>query len=175
MPIDELITPLTPSLNIMLGALAATLAARLQFWSTERTQKARLKVEKLERAYQLSQKIAEGYKREIINAKRHLPAHPDKYNEYRQHLGSEVSELKMVIRSYAPSLSACLQQVENGHKPLKEAFEEIDSQIAMGTPLTGIDFPALFQLWEGYLKLLNQGLVGIKRGIEEQLLALTKN
>jgi hypothetical protein len=175
MSIAELITPFIPSLNVILGTLIAMLGARLQFWSSERIQRARLKADKLERAYTLCQKISEGYKREIINAKRHLPAHPDKYRELRQHPGSEISELKMLIKSYVPRLSACLQQVDNGHKPLKEAFDKIDNHPSTDASFSGTDFPALFQLWDRNLDVLNTGLTDIKRGIEDDLLMLTKS
>lgn len=61
-------------------------------------------------------------KREIVNAKRFLPRDPVTYLQQRNHSGAEMSELKMLIRSYAKNLSASLEAIDNGHKPLKNPF-----------------------------------------------------
>lgn len=175
MPLADVMTPFLPTISAAVGALIALGGIRYQLSANERVQMTRLKIEKLERIYLLCQMVCEGHSREINNAKKHLPARPDQYLELRQHPGMEMSELKMLIRSYLPSLSPSLQLIDSGHKPLKEAFHTITQQIITGASLAGTDFKVQFQLWDSHLETVFRGADEIKGGVARQLLALTKS
>lgn len=171
---DEILKALVPSLNILLGAFAAWLGARYQAWVNDRIQKARLKTEKLERAYMLCQSIYDGHRREINKAKSHLPSDPGKFMEARQHPGMEMSELKMLIRSYTPELADSLQLIDTGHEPLKKAFRKLEQQVLEKHAFDQQELSRSFGLWEQHLNDLGTGSNAIKRGLEQELLKLTK-
>lgn len=171
---DDVLKALIPSLNILLGAFIAWLGARYQAWVNDRIHKARLKTEKLERAYLLCQSIYDGHRREINNARRHLPSEPEKFMEARQHPGMEMSELKMLIRSYTPELADSLQLIDTGHEPLKKAFRKLEQDVLAKHAFDAQSLNDGFSLWDRHLQDLSAGSNAIKRGLEQELLRLTK-
>lgn len=171
---EEIISALTESLNILLGALAALAGTLLQARLSERNNKRRLKAEKLERAYLLCQAVYDGHNREIINAKRYLPNSPEKYSEHRKHPGAEMSELKMLIRTHAKELSGSLTSIDSGHEPLKQSFRELDRVILSGALPNADALAARFNQWDIFLKNLSKGSSEIKKGLENKIGSLSE-
>jgi len=147
--------------------------ALIQSRLSEANRKNRLLAEKLERAYMLCQDIYDGHKREMLNAVNNLPDSPTLFLERRNHPGKEVSELKMLIRSYAPDLKIKLVQLDKGHEPLKKEFRKLEQLVASGN-ISELSITEKNQQWEGYLSELGQGSNGIKAGIESVLNRLVK-
>lgn len=166
---EEFIAVLKDSLNVLLGALAALLGALVQVRLGERRERERLRTEKLERAYFLCQAVFDGHKREITNAKRFLPNEAEAYLQQRNHPGAEMSELKMLIRSYAKELAPSLRSIDNGHEPLKKSFRELDGLILGRETPSQVDFEDRFKQWDVYLNALSQGSSEIKTGLEKEL------
>ncbi|MBT0664678.1 hypothetical protein KI809_10245 [Geobacter pelophilus] len=162
------------SLNVVLGALCGYGGAFLQSRLNEKNTKKKLLAEKLETAYGLCQAIYDGHRREMINARQNLPADKDTFLNNRNHPGSDVSRLKMLIRSYAPDLVPHLETLDGGHTPLKNNFIELEKKVLSGHGITEGEIPGLYREWEGYLTVLGQGTNKIKAGIERQLNALAK-
>lgn len=171
---DEVILALQESLNILLGALAALAGALLQARLNEKSNKLRLKTEKLERAYFLCQAVYDGHTREVIIAKRYLPDNPEKYSEHRKHPGAEMSELKMLIRTHAQKLSTSLKSIDNGHEPLKKSFRELDHLVLAGVTPDKLKLEERYDQWDLFLKNLSKGSSEIKKGLEEKIRSLSE-
>lgn len=170
----EIIIALTPSLNILLGALMALVGAAYQSRANHKNEKIKLKAEKLERAYQLCQFIYDGHLREINNAKRYLPANPTEYLKIKNHPGKEMSELKMLIRCYAPELKSRLSEISKGHDQLKKSLRELENKILSGDALTSPQINNQHTEWDSSLNTVSNGSNIIKAGIEERLLNLAE-
>lgn len=162
------------SLNILLGALCGYGGAFLQSRLNEKNTKKKLLAEKLETAYGLCQAIYDGHRREMINARQNLPADKDTFLKSRNHPGSEVSQLKMLIRSYAPDLAPHLKTLDGGHAQLKKSFFDLEKKVLSGHGITEAEIAGCYSEWEKYLNILGQGTNKIKAGIEGQLNALAK-
>ena len=148
------------SLKILLGALAAVMGAYIQSKLADKKSKVKLKTEKFERIYYLCQAVYDGHLREIINARKYFIKNPEKFLENRNHPGSEMSELKMLIRSYAPDLELLILAIDKGHRPLKDDFVEFD-RVALSKP-------RLLQLeLEKKLTICTQRLVDVGVGADE--------
>ena len=167
--VAEIFKELVPSLNIILGALMALVGARYQSWVNNRAEKARLKCEKLERAYKLCQAIYDGHRKEVNNAKQHIASSPKKFIENRKHPGTEMSELKMLIRCYIPSLTTSLVEIDKGHAPLKKDLREIEDIALQNKALTAAELKTKLAIWENHLKSLSHGSNIIKAGLEKEL------
>lgn len=165
---------LTDFIKGLFGALLALMGSYYQIRVSEKNTKARLKAEKLERAYFLCQAIYDGHKREIANARKNLPHYTERYIEERRHPGVEMSELKMLIRGYIPSLAPLLESIDNGHAPLKKAFTALDNQVLSKEPFASGDPEGKLRTWEAHLQAVSKGSSAIKSGIEKELNSLTK-
>lgn len=170
----NILKDVTSTLHIVLGALIAWLGSWYQNRLNGQAQKARLKAEKLERAYLLCQSIYDGHRREINNAKRYIPSEPGKFLEARLHPGMEMSELKMLIRSYTPALAASLDLLDTGHVPLKKAFRKLDEDVLNKHVFDAQALAQDFKKWDRHLQDLSDGANAIKMGLEQELLQLTK-
>lgn len=160
------------SINVVLGALCGYGVAFLQSRLNEKNTKKKLLAEKLETAYGLCQAIYDGHRREMINARQNLPADKATFLKNRNHPGSDVSQLKMLIRSYAPDLSPHLEELDNGHTPLKKTFIKLEKKVLSGLGITEDEIAGCYREWEVNLTTLGQGINKIKKGIENQLNAL---
>ena len=171
---ETLISEVSSSLNIILGACCALLGGLFQSRISEKNRKRHIHAEKLERAYMLCQEIYDGHKREMLNAVNNLPYSPKLFLELRNHPGKETSELKMLIRCYAPELSPKLKELDKGHNPLRKDFRELEKRVASGETNFKPGIVELDQQWQSYLSQLGQGTNGIKAGIEVILNGLVK-
>jgi hypothetical protein len=162
------------SLNVLLGALCGYGGAFLQSRLSEKNTKKKLLTEKLETAYGLCQAIYDGHRREMMNARQNLPTDKDTFLKNRNHPGSEVSQLKMLLRSYAPDLAPHLKTLDGGHARLKESFFNLEKKVLSGHGITEAEITKCYGEWENYLATLGKGTNKIKAGIEGQLNALAK-
>lgn len=166
-------TALSAMINVLIGAGAAYLGGSLQARHNERLQKTRIQIEKLERAHMLAQQIYDGHKREIGKARKYLPADPHAFSSARQHPGMEMSELKMLITIYLPSLKGSLEPIKAEHASLKTSFKTVDDQVLGEVQLYKADCLQTFRAWEQNLEDLGKGCDALKRGLEAELQRLT--
>ncbi|MEZ0231231.1 MAG: hypothetical protein ACAH12_00195 [Methylophilaceae bacterium] len=162
------------SLNIVLGALCGLGGAIIQNNLLAKNTKKQLLATKLERAYVLCQLIYDGHKREISNAKKNLPNNIPEYLNKRNHPGAEMSEVKLILRGYAPNISNNLTFLDNGHEPLKLAFIELDEKINSGSIPTSVELSTLFKVYDNHLKTLSVGSNKVKADIINELNNLIK-
>ena len=160
------------SLKILLGALAAVMGAYIQSKLADKNSKAKLKTEKFERIYALCQAVYDGHRREIINARKYFIKKPEKFLENRNHPGSEMSELKMLISSYAPDLEALIKVIDDGHSPLKKIFVEFDRVALSKPPLLQKELDDKLASCTLSLSDVGNGANEIKSSISKQLKAL---
>ncbi len=169
---QEFLTILGESVKILLGALAAIMGAYIQSKLADKNSKAKLKTDKFERIYALCQAVYDGHKSEISNARKNFIKKPEKYLENRNHPGSEMSELKMLIRSYSPDLEELITNIDAGHRPLKEIFDEFD-KLALSKPsMTQSEFDEKLVICNLRLIDLGNGANVIKSRIAKQLRTL---
>jgi hypothetical protein len=173
-PMIEIIDALTPLLLVILGSLGSIWGGLLHFKISDNSRRNSLLCSKLERAYELCQRVYDGHKREIGNARNFLPLEPSKYIEKRCHPGVEMSELKMLVRAYFRDLEKHLDTLDSGHNPLKNSFAKLDVAVAkrqlyvMEKPSLNLAFPASRD-WDGHLKLLSKGSFNLKKELEAKM------
>jgi hypothetical protein len=160
------------SVKIVLGAGAAIMGAYFQSKLADKKSKANLKTEKFERIYYLCQAVYDGHRKEIINARKYFIKKPEKYLENRNHPGSEMSELKMLISSYAPDLEFLIEIIDKGHRPLKEAFVEFDRVALAKPPILQTELDNRLVTCTERLVDVGNGANEIKSNIAKQLKAL---
>jgi len=170
----ETIEALKPLLLVILGSLGSIWGGILLFRVSDNSRRNTLLCSKLERAYELCQRVYDGHKREIGNARTFLPLEPSKYIEKRCHPGIEMSELKMLVRAYFRDLEKHLDTLDSGHNPLKESFAKLDAIVANGglhplaNPSFDLAFPAS-KAWDNQLKLLSKGSFELKKALEVKM------
>ncbi len=168
------LTEIFKSFNVLLGALCALLGAFVQKRFEEKYRKNAFLAQKLERAYLLCQEIYDGHNREINNALKTLPQNAKEFLDKRNHPGKETSELKMLIRSYAPDTANDLIDIDKGHDPLKKQFIELEKKLLSGNSITQTELDQYNVVWQEKLKLLGDGSLSLKRKIEKKLNKLVK-
>lgn len=132
-------------------------------------QKRKVKIEKLERIYSLCQKLYDGHKKQINNARHHLPHNREEYLENRVHPGEEMSEIKMLIRSYFPELINFMDELDNGHKNLKATFDQIDNDLATLPQTVSAPLESVM----GDLKEISNGSTLLKNKVSQKLIEIT--
>lgn len=128
----EIITALKDPLNILAGGLVAVIGAAVQSRLSHAQARSRLRLEKLERAYSLCQQVYDGYQREIYNLKSNRMARVDTYVDQHRRPGPEMSELKMLVRCYTPTLDKTLAAMNVEHTQLKELTKRIYADAIAG-------------------------------------------
>ena len=161
-------------LNIVLGATAAIIGGLIQSRRDQKQSNARLKAEKLERAYSLCQEIYDRHKQQVDIARLYLPSDRASYRDARKHPGAEMSELKMLVRCYSPSLAHLLESIDAGHKPLKVRFAELDEMSFPGATMDTQVVGKILNDLDLYLRAVSKGSGDIKSGIEKELLSISE-
>lgn len=128
----EIITALKDPLNILAGGLVAMVGAVVQSRLSHAQAKSKLRLEKLERAYSLCQQVYDGYQREIYNLKSNRLARVATYVDQHKRPGPEMSELKMLVRCYTPTLERTLGAMDVEHTQLKELTKRIYAEAIDG-------------------------------------------
>jgi hypothetical protein len=160
------------SLNIVLGALCALGGAMIQQRLSAKSKKRELLVQKLERAYELCQLVYEGHRREINNAKKHLPVEKEKFIKERNHPGNEMSELHMLINSYAIDLKSELNNFADAHGEIKDSFRELDSKVLNSEELSAEEYERKKEVWSGMLSSIGHTSKNLKTKLAEKLNAI---
>ncbi len=132
-------------------------------------QKRKVKIEKLERIYSLCQKLYDGHKKQVNNARHNLPQRRNDYLENRTHPGEEMSEIKMLVRSYFPELEDHMVDLDNGHSKLKSSFEKIDTQLVRAE----INGPTPPDTLMDHLSILSRGSTTLKDMVSIKLIKLS--
>lgn len=166
---DESLVELFKSLNVVLGALCALLGAFVQNRYNEKYKKRSLLSEKLERVYFLCQEIYDGHKRELDNALAYLPNEDKKFLESRNHPGRETSELKMLVRSYAPDIECLLEKFDDGHNPLKQELIELEKIALSGESIDANELKSRDSRSRQNLVILGNASNDIKRAVSKKL------
>jgi hypothetical protein len=81
---------------------------------------------KCERIYNLCQLLYDGHRDELQKLQMSETATAKTWIKSRNHPGSSMSELKMLVKMYAPSLTTQIQALDLPHQALKIAFIAID-------------------------------------------------
>lgn len=132
-------------------------------------QKRKVKIEKLERIYSLCQKLYDVHKKQVDNAKHNLPHKRDNYLENRSHPGEEMSEIKMLVRSYFPDLKQHLHKLDEGHTNLKSTFEKLDNDLTK----SGYVGPTPPDSLVSDLAISSAGSKQLKEKVSEKLIELS--
>jgi hypothetical protein len=128
----EIITALKDPLNILAGGLVAVVGAAVQSRLSHAQAKSKLRLEKLERAYSLCQQVYDGYQRELYNLKSNRLSRVATYVDQHQRPGPQMSELKMLVRCYTPTLERTLETMNVEHTQLKELTKRIYADAIAG-------------------------------------------
>jgi hypothetical protein len=115
------------------------------------------------------QKLYDGHKKQINNARHNLPHNRGEYLENHVHPGDEMSEIKMLIKSYFPELINSMDKLDSGHKKLKAIFDQIDNDLATST-LTVSTPPESVM---GNLKEISNGSILLKNKVSQKLIEIT--
>ncbi|WP_247243730.1 hypothetical protein [Pseudorhizobium tarimense] len=94
----------------------------------------RLILERLEKAYELSQSVYDGYELQnqlLLNTQLR---DANEWLTLRKHPGKEMNELKMLIRVYADGLIEKLDAMDVHHQDLKTLHKRMDNVVREGTP-----------------------------------------
>jgi hypothetical protein len=163
----ELLTALKDPLMLLGGGFMAMLGAIVQNRLGSSQARSKLRLEKVERAYSLCQQVYDGHLREINNAKLNRLTQPTEFLKNRRHPGTEMSELKMVVRCYFPDLDGYLKKLDEGHAPLKAMFTAAEDIARSGSPLSQEIFFAECKQAELHLAVLGEASNQLKRRIAD--------
>lgn len=165
MNVVEILGAMKEFFAVLGGALAATLGAVVQSRLANVQAKAKLRLEKLERAYALCQLVYDGHLRELNNFKKHGISDAEEFLKLRKHPGAEMSELKMLVRCYIPKLESDLQALDKGHGPLKQMFAKLEVDARLSEPLPMDVFQRECAEAESHLQVFEQASVTLKQKI----------
>lgn len=171
---DEFAKGLLNLVGVLLGALCTYGGFRIQGRLQEQARKKSLLAEKLERAYELCQLVYEGHRHEINNARINIPHDVDRFKKSRKHPGNEMSELRMLIKSYARDLDTDLESLGEKHGHLKLSFLDIDDRVIEMKGLSGTELETIYETWREDLVLLGDASSELKVNIADKLNELVK-
>ena len=124
-------------------------------------EKRKLICEKCERIYELCQRLYDGHFGEVQKLKNSKDDTPVSWIKKRKHPGEYMSELKMLVKMYAPTLQLHLDTADISHQQLKQKFRKVDSDFLKNESVW-IDREALFDDLGGDLDLLGIALNDVK-------------
>lgn len=157
---------------LWVNPLGTFIAGVFVFYLNERNGRRKLRIEKLEKIYMLCQKLFDGHKKQVDNSRNNLPSKPKDYIKNRTHPGEEMSEIKMLVRSYFPELEPKMKNLNAAHNFLKTEFVLIDNQLTNPSFVkSNIKHPENAQL---FLDTLSKGSNEVKAAVSEKLIAESK-
>jgi hypothetical protein len=166
---DEILKYIVTSLNVVLGAVCALGGALIQSRLSEKMKNQRLLVEKLENAYKLCQLIYDAHRKEIINAKNNLPQCIEDYLKERNHPGTEMSELRMLVNSYSREFIDELEKIGCSHSKLKQSFRELDTIVIENGSIDQDELDLTYEQWKRDLDFLGSASRELKISLSNKL------
>ncbi|SMX29855.1 hypothetical protein TRP8649_03994 [Pelagimonas phthalicica] len=153
--------------TIIGGGLAGGIALFIRYLSGK-AEKRRKRSEKLERAFLLSQEIYDSHSDRIDWLKTLDRPKPHEWFNAPRHPGSEMAELKYIIRGYFGAIEPHLLEYYRGHQCLKDVFRELREQTGEFKKWADVDQEQCNSLKNGF-EQLERGTRELKARLGEAL------
>ena len=152
----------------IVGGLISALVGFFTQRVSERRSKNELLMRRLEEVYIQCQKLYDCHNNRINRLLEQDSISKKEFKALPEHPGQVMSEVKMKVRSYAPTLVDKLDEMDRGHQALKAYFLNLEELVLKGRTLAkGTDYKT--EELKAHLRMLGTGANQVKCGSVKKL------